>query len=292
MREGASYPITCPARSQSPPTLLPIVLFCESQCGSLPSDSGAMPSTTEPAAARVRRSKGKAALRSLSLEADPQLLHQHHQLAAQASLVSAEMSDAELQAQLSAASAAVQHAAEIAECIGSAGSNSKLDSSTAPLPCCYKRSTTDPVSLWVATGSMSMRLPSVPAAGVSTSLRVSAPGAGLMLASMSYADAADEEDALASPAGHAPLVPEPEHCDWEDGVVAGWLGDMDDAAEHDIHHHHRQQQGYQYPHQGGPSSASGNTPGAGCKAETAPLVRTQGSTASSYSVAYSSALYC
>jgi hypothetical protein len=79
----------------------------------------------------------------------------------------------------------------------------------------FNRAAADPVSMWVATGSIthSQKLPQ------------------LLVASGIIPADDDDDEPLASPlspgAGHADAA-DP-HCEWEDGVVAGWLDGIDPA---------------------------------------------------------------
>jgi hypothetical protein len=89
--------------------------------------------------------------------------------------------------------------------VGSSGSAHSLP---------YQRAATDPVSLWVATGSItnSQKLPQLLAAS------------GII-----PADDEDDDEPLASPLspGAGVAAEADPHCEWEDGVVAGWLDGID-----------------------------------------------------------------
>jgi hypothetical protein len=97
----------------------------------------------------------------------------------------------------------------------------------------FQRAATDPVSLWVATGSItnSQKLPQL-----------------LEASGIIPADDEDDDEPLASPlspgAGHA--ADADSHCEWEDGVVAGWLDGIDPSElmhdEDELHQPKQQQQ--------------------------------------------------
>jgi hypothetical protein len=154
------------------------------QVGSLPSSSaaaGAAGNSNHTASLRVMRARGKAALRGQTLGSD----EQHSSLEQAMSI----------EQQPGCATFAV----------GSSGSAHSLP---------YQRAATDPVSLWVQTGSItnSQKLPQLLAAS------------GIIPA---YDE--DDDEPLASPLspGAGAAAQDDEHCEWEDGVVAGWLDGID-----------------------------------------------------------------
>ncbi|WIA29208.1 hypothetical protein OEZ86_011719 [Tetradesmus obliquus] len=145
------------------------------------SAAAAAGAVSRTASLRVMRAKGKAALRGQTLGSD----EQHDSLDRSMSI--------EQQQSLGAFA------------VGSLGSAHSVP---------HQRAAADPVSLWVATGSItnSQKLPQLLAAS------------GII-----PADDDEDDEPLASPlspgAGHA--ADADPHCEWEDGVVAGWLDAMD-----------------------------------------------------------------
>lgn len=209
----------------------------------------------QPATARVLRAKGKAAVRGHALHPD-----------------------GALESTFTSSMSIELHSQGLCP-VGSSGS-------THFMP--YHRSATDPVALWLATGSItntSMQPLPCPKLALPNSSRAAAPDAGQD--GSSHGDG-DEDKPLASPvspdaASNAHLQDEGEHhCEWEDGVIAGWLDGIDPTEL--ITHHDDDEQGKQQLHE----SASAPGPAAAAVGVSRPE-RTASSVSSN--AVYSSLLY-